>query len=282
MKNRLNFVLMIVWIVLGAVVMTLLPGGCAAAAPAPTSTSTLLPVRVMQAAHDRVASGQYPMLVIGVVNGDKSRLYGFNAEGEPAPHADTVFEIGSVTKTFTGLALALAVESGEVALDESVAELLPNFEIPSRNGKAITLENLATQHSGLPRLPGNLQPWKNPANPYADYGVMKLEAFLSGYELKHDPGSHYKYSNLGFGLLGYALARREGVGYGELLQRAILNPLNMNSCAVRLNEAMRKHLAAGHDASENVVSNWDMAVLSGAGGLKCSAADMMGYLKANM
>src|SRR5690625_3293109 len=104
------------------------------AADSPASASSLLPARVMQAAHDRVAVGEYPMLVIGVVDGDKSRLYGLHAADSPAPSGKTVVEIGSITKTFTGLALAAAVKSKKLELDEPVAKLLPDFKIPSRDG----------------------------------------------------------------------------------------------------------------------------------------------------
>src|SRR5271169_874071 len=101
-----------------------------------------------------------------------------------APDGDTVYEIGSVTKTFTATLLAQAVLSGHVTLDTPVAQLLPDLKIPSRGGKEITLGELGTQHSGLPRLPFNLLP-KDPANPYADYDAAKLKAFLAGYELPH-------------------------------------------------------------------------------------------------
>lgn len=258
----------------------LLPGvlppiRCPAAAP------SLLPARVMKAANERVAAGEYPMLVIGVVDGDKSRLYGFNAAGDPAPDEKTVFEIGSVTKTFTGLLLAEAVKSGAVALDEPVAKLLPGFKIPSRGGKQITLGNLADQHSGLPRLPGNLKP-ADLSDPYADYDAKDLEEFLAGYSLPRNPGSAYEYSNLGFGLLGYALAERAHTSYGELVEEKILAPLHMDDCGVTPTQAMQAHLAVGHDQSGAVTSNWHFAALAGAGALECSATDMLHYLEANM
>jgi CubicO group peptidase (beta-lactamase class C family) len=265
----------------GAVLMGLATSSPARAADTAPAASSLLPSRVMQAANDRVAVGEYPMLVIGVVDGDKSRLYGFNAEGNPAPSGDTVFEIGSVTKTFTGLALAEAVKAGKLKLDEPVAKLLPKFEIPKREGKAITLGNLADQHSGLPRLPDNLKP-KDKSNPYAGYDAKKLKAFLANYTLSHTPGSEYEYSNLGYGLLGYALAKHAGESYATLIEKKILKPLGMDHCAVKLDKTMKHHLATGHDAHGKKTSNWDFGVLPGAGALRCSASDMLRYLKANM
>jgi serine-type D-Ala-D-Ala carboxypeptidase/endopeptidase len=129
----------------------------------------LLPERVEKAAQERIAAGTYQTLAFGVVEGDKSEVVAFGKlEGGKTPDGDTVYEIGSVTKTFTATLLAQAVLSGRVTLDTPVAQLLPDFKIPSHGGKEITLSDLATQHSGLPRMPSNFLP-KDPANPFADY-----------------------------------------------------------------------------------------------------------------
>jgi D-alanyl-D-alanine-carboxypeptidase/D-alanyl-D-alanine-endopeptidase len=141
-----------------------------------SANAGLLPDRVEKAAQERIAAGTYETLVFGVVDGDKSEVVAFGKlDNGKAPDSDTVYEIGSVTKTFTAILLAQAVLSGRVTLDTPVAQLLLDFKIPSRGGKGITLGELGTQHSGLPRLPSNLLP-KDPANPYADYDAAKLKA----------------------------------------------------------------------------------------------------------
>lgn len=258
----------------------------ALAAPLPAGASaagtSLLPARVARAAESRVAAGQYPALVIAVVKDGKSHVYTYGklADGK-APDADTVFEIGSVTKTFTATLLAEAVENGRDKLDEPVAKLLPGFSIPSRDGKYITLGNLAEQHSGLPRLPSNLQP-SDPKNPYAGYDAKKLKAFLAGYKLPRDPGSRYEYSNLGVGLLGYALARQNGSTYGTLVEKKVFKPLGMKLSGVDISPAMHEHLAVGHDDQGKPTENWDLDVLAGAGAIKSTGADMLRYLEANM
>ena len=146
-----------------------------------------LPERVEKAVQERIAAGTYQTLVFGVVDGDKSEVVTFGQlDNGKAPDGDTVYEIGSVTKTFTATLLARAVLSGRVTLDTAVAQLLPDFKIPSRGGKEITLGELATQHSGLPREASNLLP--------------------NDFAMPRNPGAAYEYSNLGFGLLGYALA----------------------------------------------------------------------------
>src|SRR5262249_33330175 len=157
---------------------------------------------------------------------------------------DTVYEIGSVTKTFTATLLARAVLSGRVTLDTPVARLLPGFKIPSRGGKGITLGHLATNRSGLPPLPSNLL-GQDPHNPYADYDAAKLKAFLAEYELPRDPGAAYEYSNLGFGLLGFALAQFERTTYDTLAETEILKPLGMGMSGTTLTQAMRERLASG-------------------------------------
>lgn len=203
-----------------ALVLAAVSLGAAAA-----DSSSLLPPRVEKAITARIATGEYPTMVVAVGDGDRSHVYGFGklANGK-APDADTLFQIGSVTKTFTATLLAEAVERGEVKLDTPVAKLLPGFTFPSRNGKAITLGELAMQDSGLPRLPSNML-HANSSDPYAEYDAAKLKAFLAGYKLPRDPGAKYEYSNLGLGLLGHALARHAGTSYAKLLQLRIFGPL---------------------------------------------------------
>jgi CubicO group peptidase (beta-lactamase class C family) len=247
-----------------------------------SAQAEMLPERVQKAAQERLAADTYQTLVFGVLDGDKSEVavFGKLDDGTP-PDGDTVYEIGSVTKTFTATLLARAVLAGRVTLDKPVAQLLPEFKIPSRDGKEITLGDLATQYSGLPRLPGNLRP-ADPSNPYADYGAGKLKAFLARYQLPRDPGAAYEYSNLGFGLLGYALAQLDHTTYGSLAHDEILESLGMTMSGTALTPEMRAHLAPGHDDAGKPVQNWDFRAMAGAGAIRSTANDMLRYLKANM
>jgi len=238
--------------------------------------------RIYSAAQERVDAGQYPSIVIDAVTDGHTdiRAFGKLDDGQ-APDADTVFEIGSVTKTFTATLLADAVSSGAVSLDTPVAKLLPGFTLPERSGKPISLFELATQRSGLPRLPANLES-ADTVNPYVSYDVTKLKAFLSSYSLPRDPDSEYEYSNLGFGLLGYALAQQGHTNYATLLKKHVFEPLRMQASGITLTDAMRAHLASGHDAQGKVTSNWDFDVLAGCGAIRSTAADLTRYIKANM
>lgn len=245
------------------------------------ASPALLPDRVEKAARERTEAGEYPALAIGYVEGDKCEVDVFGRAGDVKLDGDTVFEIGSLTKTFTATLLAQDVLSGDLTLDQPVAKLLPDFKIPSRNSKQISLLDLATQYSGLPRLPTNMSP-ADPANPYADYGADKLKSFLSGYQLPRDPGASYEYSNLGFGLLGYALAQHAHATYDDLVQQRLFEPLQMTLSGMSPTKQMRAHLAAGHGDDGSPARNWAFGAMEGAGGIFSSTHDMLNYLRMNM
>ena len=224
-------------------------------------------------------------MVVGVIGPTGRRVvaYGSLDKGDARPlNGDTIFEIGSATKVFTSLLLADMVQRGEVALSDPVAKFLPtDVKVPERGGRKITLVDLSTHTSGLPRLPSNLLP-KDSANPYADYTVEQLYEFLSTYQLTRDIGAQFEYSNLGGGLLGVALARRAGMGYEALVHTRITGPLGMNSTGITLTPEMKARLAVGHNAELKAVPNWDVPALAGAGALRSSVNDMLTFLAANL
>jgi D-alanyl-D-alanine-carboxypeptidase/D-alanyl-D-alanine-endopeptidase len=230
----------------------------------------------------RIAARQDVGIVVGVIepNGRRIIAHGDMAQGGARRvDGDTLFEIASVTKVFTTLLLSDMVRRGEVALNDPVAKYLPSdVKVPER-GRAITLEDLATHTSGLPRLPTNFAP-RDPANPYVDYSVDQLYAFLSGYTLPRDVGTQYEYSNLGMGLLGHVLARRTGTDYESLVVSRIAKPLGMDATRITLAPALRARLATGHNAMLNPVPNWDDTTLAGAGSLYSSVNDLLTFLAA--
>ncbi len=250
--------------------------------PAYAAQAPALPAPVESAIKARLGAGQYAALTVVVVDDGQAAIYPFGKlSNGKAPAADTVFEIGSVTKTMTATLLADRVQRGKVKLDAPVASLLPGFRMPSRDGKAITLENLATQHSGLPRLPTNLS-IAGQQDPYARYGVAQLRQFLAGYSLPGDPGAHYEYSNTGFGLLGYALGEKAGRGYGAELKARVIDPLGMRDTVLAPEQARKGKLADGHDGEGRPVPHWHLRVLAPTGAVLSSARDMQRYLLANM
>jgi serine-type D-Ala-D-Ala carboxypeptidase/endopeptidase len=193
----------------------------------------------------------------------------------------TIFEIGSVTKLFTALLLAEMANRREVQLDEPVVDLLPpGIRVPSRNGREITLRDLASHHSGFPRRPTNLTP-NDPADPYAHYTVEHLYAFLASYELTRTPGDTYEYSNVGAGLLGHALVVRAGnTDYESLVHARILGPLGMEDTVIAIPHRLRDRIAVAHDDNLDPVPAWNLGVLAGAGGFRSTLSDLLLFLDA--
>jgi len=215
-------------------------------------------------------------VTIGIVDhGEKQVL----AYGTAKP--DSIFEIGSITKTFTGLLLAQMVEQGKVKYDEPVRELLPAGAVAKPAGGEITLLDFATQHSGLPRMPDSFRP-ADSSNPYADYRAADLYAFLAKHGVSKPTDATFLYSNLGFGLLGQALVDRAGVPYSELLRSEITGPLGMKDTVVGLSAEQQLRFIAGHDAAHQPAHAWDADALAGAGAIRSTAADMLTYLQANL
>ncbi|HVT38877.1 MAG TPA: serine hydrolase [Gemmatimonadaceae bacterium] len=234
----------------------------------------------------RVEAKRAAGIVVGTLDANgRSSIVAFgpaDAGGTRPIDANSVFEIGSITKTFTATILADMVMRGEVKLDDPVAKYLPSdVHVPSRGGKQITLVDLSTQSSGLPRMPANFHP-TDANNPYADYSVRQMYDFLSAYELTRDIGSRYEYSNLGVGLLGHALALRAGMSYEALVTARVLGPLGMTDTRITLTPSQRSRLAVGHDNALRLVANWDLPTFAGAGALRSTTADMLKYLAANL
>lgn len=215
-------------------------------------------------------------VVIGVLQHGVRRFFVFGAAKE-----DQLFEIGSISKTFTGLVLAQLVEQHQVRLDEPVRLLLPPGTVPKPDGPEITLVDLATQHSGLPRLPDNLRP-EDGEDPYADYRPANLYAFLSAHGVSKSPDAKFLYSNLGFGLLGQALANSAKLSYPELLKKEVTGPLLLADTVVELSPEQKSRFAQGHSGRNAPVHPWTFDAFVGAGGIRSTASDMLRYLDAQL
>lgn len=253
----------------------------ASTARAPFLTDAQILAIIKQRVDEKRSAG----IVVGILDPDgKTRViaYGDPGPGQPPLDGNSVFEIGSITKVFTGILLADLVQEGKVGLDDPVQKYLPaTVKVPSRNGKAITLRSLSEQNSGLSRMPNNFRP-ADQSNPYADYSVQQMYDFLSGYTLQRDPGEKFEYSNLGVGLLGHVLSLAAGKSYEELQRERIWAPLGMENTAITFTPWMKGHLAVGHDEQGNVVANWDIPTLAGAGAIRSTTNDMLKFLDANL
>jgi CubicO group peptidase (beta-lactamase class C family) len=258
------------------------------AAPPPAASARHFPADAdLQVMLDYlVEDGETPGIILGMIEADGSTRIvqaGSAGPGTRPLGPQTVFEIGSINKTFTAAVLADMVAKGEVALEDPVQKYMPEgVRVPSRNGRQITLLDLTTHRSALPRLASNMAP-ADPTNPYSDYTVEQLYAFLNSHELRRDIGAEYEYSNLAVGLLGHALGRAAGTNIQTLIQRRILEPLGMRMTSSGRDGAVAEWLAKGHNEAGEVVPYWDLTdAVAGAGGLRSSMEDMLVYLRAQL
>ena len=226
-----------------------------------------------------------------IVDGNLS-TYHFGKRGRwnniPTDNA-TVYEVGSITKTFTSALLAQGVVAGRYSLDTPVVDLLPEGTIvPESPGREIQLGDLASHISGLPSSPWNLRPRLN--DPFADYTMEQLYDFLAEHSLKAAPGERYLYSNLGVALLGIALANEEGMPYETLLTERLLEPLDLTDTTLEFTDEQRTRMAKPYDQTflspfafpPQRGHNWDLGIFAPAGAIKSTLPDMIRYLQANM
>jgi len=216
-------------------------------------------------------------IVVGVITKKAREIisYGhFDPEDPRVPDGDTVFEIGSISKVFTSVLLADMVVKGEVSLSDPISKYLPaTVHAPTRDGKQITLLDLATHYSGLPPMPSNFS-W--------DYSREQMFDFLSHYQLTRDPGQKFDYSNFGVGLLGQILALRAGTDYETLLRTRITGPLQMNRTAIHLTPEMKADFISGHGYGMGRAPAWEVPALAGAAGIRSTANDLLIFLAANI
>jgi len=253
------------------------------ATPLPTNWNLPSDAEIAGLIDARIASRDGEGIVVGLIDPAGRRIV---ARGPAATSATfdgkTIFEIGSMSKVFTALILADMASKGEVSLDDPAEKYLPaGARMPERSGRKITLRDLATHSSGLPRLPNNMT-FANPANPYADYSEKLLLDFVDRYQLPRDIGSQVEYSNLGFGLLGYLLARAAHTDYATLLAQRITGPLGMRDTAITLSPEQQARFAQGHDQFMRPTVPWTLPTLAGAGAIRSTGNDMLTFLRAAM
>ena len=240
-------------------------------------------------------------LAVGIIADDRIRRATLGRSrltpGGP-PLREALFEIGSITKTFTGTLLARLAGDGLVALDSRLSDLLPTDLAPTPEQGAITLRHLATHTAGLPRLPPGflLSPSRVlrsrvlGMDPYRGYRTDDLLRAFGAVRLTSDPGVRSEYSNFGFGLLGWALGRAAGDGYASAIRDLVVRPLGLTGIETepgggdRLRATgYRARLAVGPVRLGMAAQPWELPeAMAGAGALRSTLDGMIGYLSANM
>jgi serine-type D-Ala-D-Ala carboxypeptidase/endopeptidase len=242
-----------------------------------------IPQEVLEAANERLDGLSGSGIIIAQINGADVKYTYINADDSRKPpiEPNSLIEIGSVSKTFTGILLAKLVFDGKIDYRKAVSEYLPdNLFIPGLGGKEITCYQLATHGSGLPRLPNNLVK-RNPLNPYADYSCADMYDFLSSYVLPREPGEEYEYSHLGFGLLTSALEHVSSRSYEDLVVKEICKHLGMNNTYITLKEGSTNPRAIPFNGLLQA-NYWDYLALTGSGALKSTMEDMTRFVQAHM
>jgi len=225
-------------------------------------------------------------IAVGIISDGQQRvlLKGDASAGAPAT-ADSLFEIGSITKAFTGTMLARLINDGRIKLDDPANSHLPDLlQLPDWKKKSISILDLATHRSSLPiqppYLPLHAVMSGTAANPYSAYKQSDLEKMLKKLKLDRAPGEKYEYSNLGAGLLGHAIVHKTGDDYESAVGKLLLKPLKMESTVISLKpEGLSKRLAVPHLPNGQPVSVWDFACLKGCGALRSSVNDMLTFAK---
>lgn len=227
-------------------------------------------------------------LTLAIIYNGKVSTYSYGtthkAIANPPDPAQTIFEIGSVTKTFTALLLAKQVTDGQMALTDPISSYLPDSIGPlSFEGEPIRLVNLANHTAGFPRLPDNIFNGNvDPINPYLHYSSDPLFSYLQHYQPKQKAGLQFSYSNYGAGLLGTILERKTGLAFQDLIKRDITHPLNMHATFVQIPDDRKKELATGYNERGMETSPWELASLKGSGAISSTLMDMVSYTQAQL
>lgn len=255
--------------------------------PSPSPSDSLpaadphFPAEAVEYAIQLVEQRKVPGIAIGLLTPEGMFYFNYGAstwDSDQAIDEHTLFEIGSITKVFSAILLAHAVEQGLTTLDTPLGELVPEeVSMPAHVDQPVTLKHLVTQRSGLPRMPTNFTP-QSTFNPYRDYPRDLMYEFIDGYKLLRPPGSVYEYSNLGFMLLGDLLEGVYEKPYEEIVVEVIASPLEMEDTRTTLSEEQAARFARGH-SGEYPVASWDFA-LPGAGALRSTTTDMLRFLQA--
>jgi serine-type D-Ala-D-Ala carboxypeptidase/endopeptidase len=246
-----------------------------------------IPTKVKQFILNDIVNKSKAALVVGLIDSNGTKVYSFgniSKENRIPVNGSTIFDIASITKTFTTLVLADMAKQGIVHLDDPIEKYLPaNVKVPQYNGHKITLENLATHTSGLPFMHSNIWINNTIGDLNSNYNETQLYQGLSNTTLLSEPGTKFLYSDFGMGLLGHILSVKAGVSYGQLVKERILDVLGMNDTKINLSENDVKYrFPVGHLNGSEIQTPKVPDVIAGAGAFRSTANDLLKYLSANM
>ncbi|MBE9916236.1 beta-lactamase family protein [Paenibacillus donghaensis] len=218
-------------------------------------------------------------LTVGILEHGNQYCWGY---GQPQgfDYASAIYEGASITKVFTNTLLTLLEQQGKLKRTDPISRYIPECA-SNHQVSAITLEQLGSHTSGLPRLPASLRSViTNKLNPYEHYSEEYLLKDL--LECRLEAPGRFAYSNFGGGLLGYVLTRCTGRRLEELVRDEICRPLFMEDTAFELSPDQQQRFLPVYTANGKEVPHWDLGILAGAGGLRTTARDLLQFAKANV
>ncbi len=249
--------------------------------PAPEEVRSLIADLAAPVVDPDASPGKAVGLMVGVTTQCDRYVVGLGATeigGSTAPEPDSIFEIASLSKVYTGYLLARGIDAGEVDMRDTIDATFP-MGAPSYQGEPIDLLDLATHTSGLPNYPGNL-PNPGPVNPSVGYTLEMLTSFLSTYSLPRAPGAQYEYSNLGSGILGYVLMTAAGLrSFEDLVQREIAEPYGLPDTAVALEPEQAARKVQGHAEGRPAPALEIAEPLQGGGALHSTVLDVLEFFE---
>jgi len=225
-------------------------------------------------------------LSIGIFKAGKNSIYGYGETvkgNNKIPDANTIFEIGSITKTFTATLLAYFVNQGKIKSTDPITKYLPDSVAKNIVLKEVSVLSLCNHTSGLAPLPDNFETGNyDPVNPYKNYTREKLFAYLKNCKLNSKPGEVYAYSNMGFGLLGVILERASNQTYEQLVKNLICGPLKLESTIQHLSPQENIRFVKAYNEAGKETPAWDFDALQACGSLHSTINDLLKYAEANM
>ena len=232
-------------------------------------------------------SKRIPGAVVGVLARNQlvvSEAFGYrDLESRAEMTTETLFQIGSVTKPFTATLLALLASEGILSLDDTLeSHLGDEVELP-RSLQRITLRQLASHTSGLPRDPVNRRDVPDSPGVMLPYSRNELLTGLLKTRPTTRPGTKWAYSNLGYAVLGRVLEVASGETYEKLLRRRILIPLKMNDSGIAMSPEQDRRLATcywSEDDTPIARQRWQIGEVGSFAGMFSSLSDLAKFVLA--
>ncbi|MCB0559645.1 MAG: beta-lactamase family protein [Lewinellaceae bacterium] len=231
-------------------------------------------------------------IAVGLILPDTVYKQGYRIEAGATTAIDNgqhVFEIGSITKTFTGALVMDQVSRGNMKLDGPIAAYLPaGDKIKSEKARLVTLQQLLTHTSGLSNGPASFIPpylraqLFSAGNPNQYIKWKHYRKYLRNEKLDFPPGEKWAYNNCGFSLLGRLVAEQRHLPWEELVEQRLFGPLGMHHSYATGEEVPPGLLVQGYDEKGKPAGLWDMDFINPAGSIKSCLDDMLLWVSAHL